>query len=802
MSFRISDLAVNGVITTASTITAGGSIYAGGNLYINDTNTRLTEGNSDSLRIQTSTGYIDIGSMNSSYIHIQADRQVYLWANGGSYIFDTNVIPYSDNARSLGTSGSKWSSVNAYGATIGRVVLDYDGTDSWFRMQSGNRMRITTTGGTDFIIPNTGNMTYNGNTVWHAGNLTNLSQLTNGPGYITNELFGAVTTGGTTDWNHVTNTRPGTGYTLLLGSHTNGFGVGNYYHAFNLEYGSKTGGGNVTQLAISYGTPGNDIRMRGRYDGTWSSWVTFINSGNIGSYALTSLPAHNHDASNITSGTLSNARTTASSANGSDTIVLRNSSGYFDTEGIGINKYLYIGGYRTFSVGSLYANGTQALRWEIARIGIDYNDWNSVGTFEVELHESYFSTGLKKVYNIWYGYVSNSGIRLVEYRGAGSDHFRVVIGSEVVVSGDHRYLPVYVDVNYYSSCHVVIKTNRSITGNSNSAVGAAYIFNSPSSTNIASFSVNESVEFTTHGSASVPGSFGIGTTPTTKLDVRGNMLLKGDATDGGTLTITRRYSTGQQTINFNNNHPTTNLDWTGARIVSADAGNYNGYLDFQVSLGNNGSETAGTNAVATVVRLDKSRRTNTLGQLVIKAHSSSDADYSNPLWIWANPDTDAIVIQNTTASGTAPKIYFRDTNGTIQTSNTLIRLRTSNSDSLSAWLNGSTWNCSGDIVAYASDRRLKENITVIPDALAKLTSLSGVTFDWNSVSEQAGFIPKRKSNEVGVIAQEVQAVLPEVVKPAPISDQYLTVQYEKIVPLLIEAIKELAQQVADLRGDA
>jgi hypothetical protein len=102
---------------------------------------------------------------------------------------------------------------------------------------------------------------------------------------------------------------------------------------------------------------------------------------------------------------------------------------------------------------------------------------------------------------------------------------------------------------------------------------------------------------------------GIGiSTPTSTLDVRGNATIKGDATDGGILTITRRYSTGAQTINFNNNHPSTNLDWTGARITSADAGNYNGYLDFAVSLGSNASETAGTAAVASVMRLTKDKR--------------------------------------------------------------------------------------------------------------------------------------------------------------------------------------------------
>jgi hypothetical protein len=76
------------------------------------------------------------------------------------------------NVFTVNTSGGATfsSSITTTNATVGRVVMDYDGTDSWFRMQSGNRMRITTTGGTDFIIPNSGNMTYNGQTVWHSGN--------------------------------------------------------------------------------------------------------------------------------------------------------------------------------------------------------------------------------------------------------------------------------------------------------------------------------------------------------------------------------------------------------------------------------------------------------------------------------------------------------------------------------------------------------------------------------------------------------------------------------------------------------
>jgi hypothetical protein len=110
----------------------------------------------------------------------------------------------------------------------------------------------------------------------------------------------------------------------------------------------------------------------------------------------------------------------------------------------------------------------------------------------------------------------------------------------------------------------------------------------------------------------------------------------------------------------------------------------------------------------------------------------------------------------------------------------------------------------GDITAYSSDRRLKDNITLIPNALEKVMSIRGVTFDWNDTSFYAGFRPKIKHNDAGVIAQEIQAVLPQAVDYAPFDrddegnsksgENYLTVKYEKIVPLLIEAIKELSQQ--------
>jgi hypothetical protein len=101
-----------------------------------------------------------------------------------------------------------------------------------------------------------------------------------------------------------------------------------------------------------------------------------------------------------------------------------------------------------------------------------------------------------------------------------------------------------------------------------------------------------------------------------------------------------------------------------------------------------------------------------------------------------------------------------------------------------------------DITAfYSSDKRLKENISPIPNALQKLSQISGNTFDWKS---GFGEIHSHSGTDVGVIAQEVEKVLPQVVTTR--ENGYKAVQYEKIIALLIEAVKELQEEVNQLKG--
>jgi len=102
-----------------------------------------------------------------------------------------------------------------------------------------------------------------------------------------------------------------------------------------------------------------------------------------------------------------------------------------------------------------------------------------------------------------------------------------------------------------------------------------------------------------------------------------------------------------------------------------------------------------------------------------------------------------------------------------------------------------------EITAYYSDARLKNFHGVIPNAGEKVALLNGYYFTENETAKSLGYTNDKM--QIGVSAQEVQAVLPEAVVPAPIDDKYLTVKYEKLVPLLIEAIKELQTEVAELK---
>jgi hypothetical protein len=109
----------------------------------------------------------------------------------------------------------------------------------------------------------------------------------------------------------------------------------------------------------------------------------------------------------------------------------------------------------------------------------------------------------------------------------------------------------------------------------------------------------------------------------------------------------------------------------------------------------------------------------------------------------------------------------------------------------------------GDVTAFSSDERLKTKTGTIENALDKVCSLTAFKYIHNDIARENGFTDDKVY--VGLSAQEVQKVLPEVIKPAPFDvetdkgggitksksgENYLTIQYERIVALLVEALKE------------
>lgn len=174
------------------------------------------------------------------------------------------------------------------------------------------------------------------------------------------------------------------------------------------------------------------------------------------------------------------------------------------------------------------------------------------------------------------------------------------------------------------------------------------------------------------------------------------------------------------------------------------------------------------------------------------------------------------VTSNANSANGASTIVARDASGNF-TANTITANLTGNASGSAATFTSTTQNsqfnsigvgtagsgtageirATNNITAYYSDERLKTKIGDIVNALDMVKQIETMVYHANETAVALGY--DASVIEVGVSAQSVQRVQPQVVAPAPIDDKYLTVRYERLVPLLIEAIKELEAQVAELK---
>ena len=145
--------------------------------------------------------------------------------------------------------------------------------------------------------------------------------------------------------------------------------------------------------------------------------------------------------------------------------------------------------------------------------------------------------------------------------------------------------------------------------------------------------------------------------------------------------------------------------------------------------------------------------------------------YSQPTWLTSI--SGGIVSGNIT--GNASNITSYTVNQSVGTGNNVQH----NSLGVGTGASGTAGEivATNQITAYYSDERLKTKLGNIENALEKVSSLNGFYYEANETAQKLGYIPKR---EVGVSAQEVQNILPEVVAPAPIDSEYLTVHLSLI----------------------
>ena len=304
------------------------------------------------------------------------------------------------------------------------------------------------------------------------------------------------------------------------------------------------------------------------------------------------------------------------------------------------------------------------------------------------------------------------------------------------------------------------------------------------------------------------------TTLNANLEIGGGTLATAANSQSMVVELTTTSSNGDLLQISNNRNATGGTDWTtaGYRIQQKVDATWMGFIQFNsggsttlnsggISFGT-GQNTTSANSIPEVMRID------TNGNVGIGV-SSVTAGYKldiaggikiaggGAIFLQASGDIYAYRAGGTTG------VIFLVSNGTRY----LFYDGTAYQLPGAALAVGGAITATGEITAFSSDARLKTDVTPLTDALKKLQSLHGVRFSWTDQAKDLG-VSFKNQTDVGVMAQDVERVLPEAIRPAPFDtdtsgnsisgENYLTVQYEKLTVLLIEAVKEQQQQIESL----
>ena len=449
-------------------------------------------GDSNALRIQSNSGYVDFGAMNTSHLHMYTDRGSFytnkmMYINGGTELRQGDVrasIFYDKDttSRYLNPNGtSRVNEIEIYDTIrMTNYGIGITGTYTSTRLQTIFNMDD------QYSIAQDGNATNNAYGLYwshpNAGGLGGANNLNDhGLLIINNGSFRAAISSRAVFSSDVRGTQfydyNNTGYYVNPAgqSHMNTLTLaGNRIGFINTSFDAE--------IRVSDSNP----------DGTGAEFTFYGDTGarnaqlsaEVGSFNARVRTPIMYDYNDSGYYVDPNSLTNLNNLTVQGTLNLNGTVDLGDDYEIDVHKTIAINS-------TLSASGTQARRFEIARIAMDYNDWNGTGTFEVELHEQYYGRGSKKTYQVFWGYNNAYQVRLVDANIYANNHFRVTIGSPVTISGDIRYVPVYVDVRYYTQVKARVRTTRSVTYTDNTPSRSwAYINKSPGASNIGDFSAD------------------------------------------------------------------------------------------------------------------------------------------------------------------------------------------------------------------------------------------------------------------------------------------------------------------------
>jgi hypothetical protein len=672
----------------------------------------------------------------------------------------------------------------------------------------------------------TGALTYGGNTIYHAGNLTNLNQLTNGPGYLTSITSSQVTTAlGFTPYNSTNPSGYISSYTetdtlssvVARGSSTTAaisaanFQIGyqalnldsvktpglyhydgaytgtqpiqNWYNIRTIEIGNST---RASQFVMPYNV--DRIFYRRNTDPGWQPYVELYHTGN-----LPTIPTNNNQLTNG-AGYLTSVTTITGNA-GSATLLKS------------INTTTSV--LSNWNPQSLtYQAWGQA--WAHSSISAD------TGDMALWLRAGQYSAGGTEVCMIIDGdYYAASGAQKVLHAG-NYNSYAVPLGggtmSGQLISTSTAPLSWQAGGNSGTYTQTTIYANQ----NNTSASDANGIFiergyTDTSNTELRRFVIGArggTVQWRLDGPGNVTQTGGL---TATYLTTSGEGNFGPDS--GGNNGIRIRYGNvngGYGMVRFHQdgtNHSTIHsfsASWQGGSFIGASAGSINidgqygatfgGWNVPYAHINSDGiyvkawatpSGSTGWNANS-VLRLQQGSTGN---DVYIEMRNRADAGDHAAILFTDNNVGGYIGFRtyasNNVAAGSDCMIYgtYNDhifQNGSSGTFN-------GKTETFRIYANGSV-RATGDVTAY-SDRRVKENIITIDNALEKTLQLRGVFYNRTDKDD--------KSQKVGVIAQEIQEVLPQVV-----NEDYnglLSVSYGNITGVLIEAIKEQQIQIKELK---